>query len=395
MKRIICIVLCLLMIAASFAGCAEKKTMTFREAVEAGKEFIKNDTFKDVKYVTEADGTKVILEGKYDPKNEKAVFSVTVDTKDTTQTYKDMLKLDGKKLYIRIPDMSGFGNVFSSILPVGRAAEYDKSDNEIEGLINSVEGLGDWTEILGAYGVGDDDVEDDGITGFYGFDITDTLSGLGADLTDQIAGKYIIINLPENKPQTLKEIVSGAEDDVYEKAEKLESEEDYPNVVRYTQQSAYDLMITVLDGIREKRTDIASEFAALIFEYLGEENCKTLEDLSGKSVEDYISEGISEFFKQVYPDDIAPEDAEKFDVIQKIAYDTDKKLEYVFLYDLKCGDESHSVTTTLTVTALEEDAAFAEKCAVTEDEIFDLVGYAENILNNLKLFSGLKDMFKG
>lgn len=385
MKKIICIVLCLFMVAAVFAGCVEKKTMTFKEAAEAGKEFIKNDAFKDVKYVTEADGTKLILEGKYDPKNEKAVFSVSVDTKDTTQTFKDMIKSDGKKLYIKVPDIAGTGldGIFSSALPFKTEAEPDITDVLDSMLISEMSVNSE--EI-------DDDEDGDYITGDYGFDISMPAT-VGLGLTDEIAGKYIVINLPENKPETMKSIMSDAEDNVYEKAEKLEAEEDYPYVVKYTQKSAYDLIISVLDGIKAKKSELAAEFAALISEYLGEEDFKTLEEVSGKTAADMISEGIDEFFKEISPDDIAPENAENFEVIQKIAYDTDKKLEYVFLYDLKDKENTHSVKTTLTVTAAEDDASFAEKCAVQEDEIFDMAGYIKNMLNTLKALSNLKSLF--
>ncbi|MBQ7700687.1 MAG: hypothetical protein IJT49_10160 [Clostridia bacterium] len=391
MKKIICIALCLIFVIAAFAGCAEKQ-LTFEEAASAGKEFIKSEGIKDVKYETEADGTKLILEGKYDHTNDRAVFSVSIDTKDTTQTFKDMLKLNGRDLYIKIPDLSGLDNVFGNIMPAGGTMDFGTSGTEgVEGLINSVEGLGDWEQLLGSYGVGEEkeESEDAGT----GLETIGALPGAGYGLTDEIVGKYILVKLPENKPETIKGILSDAEDQMYEKAEKLESEEDYPYVVKYTQQSAYDLVLSVLDGIKEKKSDIAAEISALVAEHLGEENFKSLNELNDKPLSEMISDGIDEFFKKVTPEDIAPEDAEGFEVIQKISYDTGKKLQYVFLYDLKDGENKHNVKSALTVAAAEEDAVFAEKCTPAEDEIFDFAGYLKNLLNTMKSLKSLQNLF--
>lgn len=388
MKKLICIILCLIMAAAVFAGCA-KKTMTFKEAAEAGKTFIKNDLLKDVKFETEADGKKVSIEGKYDCKNDRAVLSVSLETKDTVQTFKEMIKLDGNKLYIKIPDVSGLSGIFNT------ETQYESLNGGIEGQLNSVEGLGDWEELLSSYGdYEESEADEDEIStaGDYGFDIS-LPAAVGMGLSEAVAGKYIMITLPENKPETVKTILSDAEDDVYEKAEKLDPEENYPNVVKYTQKNAYDLMIFVLDGIKEKKKEIASELSATVAGYLGEENFKALNEVTDKPLEDMISDGIDEIFKNLKPEDLAPEEAEEFEVIQKIAYDTDKKLEYVFLYDLKDGENVHNVKSVLTVTAAEEDAAFAEKCAVKEDEIFDMAEYLKNMFNTLKTLKQLQNMF--
>lgn len=379
MKRIICIVLCLLMITAAFAGCANKPA-TFEEAAAAGREFIKNEELKDVKIVTEADGTKTVLEGKYDPKNEKAVFSVSIESKDTVNTVKEMIKLDGKKLYIKIPDMSGFEKMFGGVVPFGYSeiTELDGTDGLYVGDIEYEDKSIDENEL--------EEELSDYVENEFSFGIPD----VGFNMPDDITGKYVMIKLPENTPETISSVFSDAEDEVYEKAEKLEGDKEYPYVVKYTQKSAYDLIISVLDGIKEKKTAIASEAAAMIKEYLGEDNSKSLEDVSGKKIEGMISDGIDEFFKNVKPEDIAPENAEEFEVIQKIAYDAGKKLEYVFTYDVKEGEETHTVKTTVTVAAAEADAAFAEKCAVSEEETFDVAGYLQNMFKQMQQ---LKDLF--
>ncbi len=357
MKKIICLLLCLVMTASVFAGCMSKQ-MTFEEAAAAGKEFIKSEGVKDVRIINEADGKKLTVEGKYDYINKYAVLSVSIETKDTIKTYKDMIKLDGTKAYVKVPEMTGLADI-----PGGAETSLD---------------LGEDLSGLGSFG------------------IAGGLGGMSAYLgmADSLAGKYIEFKLRESGPSVLKDVMSDAEDQVYEKAEKLEPEEDYPNVVRYTQKDAYDLIIYVLDGIKAKKSELSSECAAKISEYLGEENYKAAEEIYGKSAEEIISEGIDEFFNSISPEDLAPDEAEQFELIQKIAYDKDKSLEYVFIYDIKNGEETHSVKTTLSVSAAEADEAFAEKCAVSEDEKFDLPGYLKKLIDELKAFMTLQDLFK-
>ena len=47
-KRITAAVVCLVLIAASFASCAVKGPKTYREAVAAGREFAESDGLKDI-----------------------------------------------------------------------------------------------------------------------------------------------------------------------------------------------------------------------------------------------------------------------------------------------------------------------------------------------------------
>ena len=381
MKKIICIVLCLCMIAASLCGCISKK-LTFEEAAKAGKDFIKNDKLKDIKIVSEADDNKVILEGKYDPANEKAVFSVSLDSKDTVYTLKEMIKLDGKELYIRIPDVTDTTDVFGDLMQ-----KY---------LFNSVEeenaDLSAAEEYAGYDGTEDGELSE--------LEMLDKMISGGAgvlslfNVPGTVSGKYVMFRLPENKFTTLSDILTEAEQSGYEKAEKLEPEENYPYVVKFTQKDAYDLLIAVLDGIKENKTQLSKEASGVIEEYLGEDLCDALKQISDRPIEELIGEGMDEFFNNFSPEDIAPEDAEKFEAVQKIAYETDKRFEYVFIYELKDGEEIHSAKITMTVTCAEEDESFAEKCKVSEKDTFDVVGYFENILNNLKMFSELKGMFE-
>lgn len=427
MKKVICLILCVLMAVSALAGCASKPK-TFKEAAELGKTFVQSDDLKNVKVVTEGDDLKFILEGKYDPKNGKALLDVSFDLKDTVHTFKEMLKLDGNKLYIKIPDMSVLEGLYSGFsAPIfndfededigeiygeeDEAAEFVDDNEEIsdeaEDLKDEAEELAEEAEELAeeaedltdeAEELADDAEElldseeeftEDENDGYYddGLDGLDGMSGINSAALGNLAGKYVMIKLPETKMDAINGVISDAEELVYDKAEKADGDEKYPYVVKYNKDSAYDLIIAILDGVKVKKNEISSEIAALVKEYIGEESFRSLEEMAEKTVEKTISEGIDSFFDSFKPEDIKNGELEDFEVLQKIAYDSGKKLEYVFTYDFKNGEEKHSQKTTVTITNAEKDDSFADRCTVAEEEVFDLVGYLKNVIKEIAEFA--------
>ena len=106
-KKITAILICAAITVAALAGCALNRPKTFREAAEAGRSFAESEGLKDVVFSTESDGAKTTFEGKYDKAAGLGVFSVSYENDETIHTFKDIIKISGGKLYIRIPDLSG------------------------------------------------------------------------------------------------------------------------------------------------------------------------------------------------------------------------------------------------------------------------------------------------
>ena len=121
MKRIACFILCLVLVVAVVSGCALKK-MTFKEADEAGTAFMKENGLKNIQIVFSGkigdDVIRTVIEGSYDPAADNAVFSVSYENDDKIETYKDMIKITGGKLYVKIvelPSLSSLSNLDASL----------------------------------------------------------------------------------------------------------------------------------------------------------------------------------------------------------------------------------------------------------------------------------------
>ena len=134
-KKITAVLICAAITVAAFAGCALNRPKTFREAAEAGREFAESEGLKDVVFSAESDGAKTTFEGKYDKTAGLGVFSVSYENDDTIHTFKDIIKISGGKLYIRIPDLSGIvsladlSGVTGFFLPE-EYYDFDRSDDD-------------------------------------------------------------------------------------------------------------------------------------------------------------------------------------------------------------------------------------------------------------------------
>ena len=426
MKKIICIVLCLIMVAAAFAGCS-KKPKTYQEAAAAGKEFMESAGLKNIKSVTELTGVdelkgaKVIVEGTYDPKAEKGVFSIGFDMDNLSFTLKDEVILNGRKVYIKVPDQSTLERLvgsfavtpdvyeptvdynydYTSATSIYEALYGDAGETDLAEGIYTIGSLdGDelvWEEWdgpdlkdidLGELGlsedlltIGADDYD------FYGHDAESDVGSSLSSVLGEILGKYIMIQLPEEgQLKTIKGIIDDAEQSVYEKAEKLEAEENYPYVVKYNLRSAYDLFISVMDGIKGKKSDIAKELSALAEWYLGTEIFKDMEQSIGDSLANMLVDELDKFFENTdIPDyeEVEKQQTGKFEIIQKIAYENNKKFEYVVTTVIDDVDESISSKTTCTVTAADKDAEFESRCTVSEDDTYDVFNELKKMYNSL------------
>ena len=373
--RIISIVLCLVFTLAAFSGCVTDKPKTFKEAAEAGESFAAEEGLKNVKLVCEApdkksgEQIKITVEGVTDPAAGNAVYSLSIESKDTVHTFKELIKKSNNTLYVKIPETSAFEGLVpdESFGGFGFPSGGEPADN--------VDGL-----------------EDIGIIG--GMDIpTFSLISGQANATPgmkDIAGKYIAFRLPVNKPVKLEEIAADATEMMYEKAEKADAVDGYPYVVKLTLRDSQGLLISVLDGIKENKDAVISEIVAVITEYVGEETLEGFKELVGKSVSELMSEGLDKFFEETKPEDLTSEDEGDYDCIQKIAVEKGRRYERVTEISFKNEDgEKTEIKTVYTVTAAEPDPGFADKCAVKDEEIYDAVNAVKE---NIKAISSLKKM---
>ena len=540
MKRIACFILCLVLVVAVVSGCALKK-MTFKEADEAGTAFMKENGLKNIQIVFSGkigdDVIRTVIEGSYDPAADNAVFSVSYENDDKIETYKDMIKITGGKLYVKIvelPSLSSLSNLGASLTvsetPVlkvsakmSAGAEQDENgeENRAEsgldlssilallgetttdpvgsdlnssldlssilallgetttdpgesGLSNSLDlssiltllgGSGmdqsgsdlnsstDLSSILGLLGgsgtslsgldvsslleslsglytgateLGGDETNSDELeqilNGFKqnasdpdqngsGLDLSSILALLGASDADtkenhptvgagrpsgsdtagglgvlsrlnDIVGKYVEIDLPETKPGTIGDIIDSILSDSYDKAETLEGEEDYPYIVKFNKNDARDLLISALDGIKEKKADVLAEIKSLISGAADKENIESIENVTGKTVDELLSNVFDSFFEENKPEDITLDDISDFEFVRRLAFEKGKRFESV--NTLKATGKENTpdvdIRFSVKVTSAEADAAFSEKCAVPDDQVFDVNGF----INDLK-----------
>ena len=418
MKKIICIVLCLLMVAAAFAGCS-KKPKTYEEAAAAGQEFIKSAGLKSIKTVSEIsgagefDGAKVVIEGTFDPKTEKGIFSIGYDLDNMSFTLKDEIVINGRKVYIKVPDQSTLEKLIGKFAAVPSVYEdpagYDymsvsavyvgekETADDYEGIytIGSLdEGelvWGEWDGIdiedidLGELGLSEDllTIGADDYGNDYGYDYVDPISNIMSSLL----GKYIMIELPDkDQVKTIIGIYNDATQSMYEKAEKLDAEEGYPYVVKFDLKNAYDLAISILDGVKGKKSDIAKEVSALAKWYLGDNIFAELEESIDGTLANKISEELDKAFEsaEIPNYDEIEDKPEKFEIIQKIAYENNKKFEYVQTTTVKVEDQTISGKTTVTVTAADKDADFESKCTISEEKTYDVIKELKKMYDSLK-----------
>lgn len=467
MKRIACFILCLVLIVAVASGCALKK-MTFKEADEAGIAFIKENGLKYIKIVADGkygdDNIKVIIDGAYDRETENAVFSVSYENDEKIETYKDMIKISGNKLYVKIteiPSLSslpGLGaslTVSKSPLYLNAGAPLDDDDpsdengeeNEasigldlssilgllsgdgtgagLEGLDQLLSGLnqlGSGTEqssldlssvleLLGGSGTSLSGL-DTGVSGLDLSSILELLGGLesgtgenqpvvgairangnsagsGLDILsglDDIVGKYIEIELPENGMKALVDVFDSAYQSSYEKAEELEAEEAYPYVVKFGKEDARDLAVTLLDSLKENKEKVISELKSLITGLLGEKNTEALESYLGKTVDETLNGMFDDFFEKNKAEDIDFGADNDFEFVRKLAYENGSRYESTATFTAKRGEDQKEtkLNLTVTVTAAEPDEGFAEKCTVEEDQIFSIKEFIEDLKNSIK-----------
>ena len=493
MKRIACFILCLVLIVAVASGCALKK-MTFKEADEAGIAFIKENGLKYIKIVADGkygdDNIKVIIDGAYDRETENAVFSVSYENDEKIETYKDMIKISGNKLYVKIteiPSLSslpGLGaslTVSKSPLYLNAGAPLDDDDpsdengeeNEasigldlssilgllggdgtsLSGLEQSGTGL-DLSSILGLLsgdgtGAGLEGLDqllsglnqlgsgteqssldlssvlellsgsgtslsglDTGVSGLDLSSILELLGGLesgtgenqpvvgairangnsagsGLDILsglDDIVGKYIEIELPENGMKALVDVFDSAYQSSYEKAEELEAEEAYPYVVKFGKEDARDLAVTLLDSLKENKEKVISELKSLITGLLGEKNTEALESYLGKTVDETLNGMFDDFFEKNKAEDIDFGADNDFEFVRKLAYENGSRYESTATFTAKRGEDQKEtkLNLTVTVTAAEPDEGFAEKCTVEEDQIFSIKEFIEDLKNSIK-----------
>ena len=327
MKKIIGIILCLLMVVTAFTGCflfKESKPKTFKEAAEAGKKFSESSGLKDVKLLIDISGegfpqaAKVVFEGQYEPKAEQAVISVIYDMGDYSVKLKDEIKINGKKLYIKIPDVS-----------------------TVESL-----GLGSANSMMESY-----------------------------------AGKYLMITLPEKEQISA---ITGVFDSLQklsnEKAEDIEAEAEYPYVANYSYKNFTDLMVGVLDNIKENKGDITGEIDALAKTYLGSENYDMIAEQSGKTAAESISEWLDLLTKDAETG--SEEEPDNFKLTQKIAYEKNKSYENVTKMRVENGNDTVILKITYTVSAAEKDPEFEDKCSVSKSKAIDFAEEFQEYFKN-------------
>ena len=412
MKKIVCFVLCLIIIVSS-AGCALKK-LTFKEVSEAGIAFAKENGLKNISISfdgsTKGQSVKTVLEGTYDTETKNAVFSVTVDKEDTTQTQKDCVRISDGYLYYKISeiDLSDvFGRLgeglFSSVYeveedrepagvkingkeysPIVISGSLDEILKELERFSEKDGEETDGLDLNGLFG----EIDSGGIKeilekGLSEKSYTAETTGLSllSWLTD-ITGKFIKIKLPETKFDTIINILDKAEQNAYEKAEKLDAEEKYPYVVKYTKEDAKELIISVLDGIKEGKDAIIAELKAFAIEIIGEDDLKRAENLSGKSFEALLSVAIDGFFENTKPEDIDLDAEENFECTQKVAYEKGQMYETVTEFKSN-AEGAPEIKLAVTVTAADPDPDFAERCRVDEEKIYDPTKFLSNTLTEL------------
>ena len=134
-KKTLCTILCLLTVAAMTTGCMIRQPRTFKETAEAGRAFMEKDGPKSLKITKETGENKTVLDGIYDKETGLAVFSYSVETTDTVKTYKDMIKIKGDTLYVKVPDLSGLDGL-SSLLKITDAVQlpgYGQEDGDENG----------------------------------------------------------------------------------------------------------------------------------------------------------------------------------------------------------------------------------------------------------------------
>ncbi len=436
MKKMICAAVCAVMLIACFAGCAVKP-LTFREANEAGKAFIKENGLKNITATvdTGADGniSETTVEGTYDPETKSGVFSVSVEKNDTVKTLKDCVRLYGGDIYLKIPelDLSDLGGFLSAVpfgegyrtdTEPGESAPFDPFENgtgqdRIDMIKEFLSKLGVPDGEIGIYGTdpGKTDpgelfsgiIDYDDISGFicgidpeaiekmledgipkesYTPDIISKihLSNPFSKLSGELSGKFIKLKLPGNKLPALTDILDSAEQTAYEKAEKLEPEENYPYVVKYTKEDARDLVIYVLDAVKAGKDEIIAEIKAAVTECTGEENLKKFEEYSGVSLDGVLSDAMDKFFSETKAEDIASGEC-GFYCVQKLAYADGRIYDCVTEFSPD-GEDKTGVSGAkfrLTVTAAEPDDGFAEKCGVEDGKVFDPAEFSEKIRSEI------------
>lgn len=440
LKKFISVIVCVVMVAAMFAGCASRKPKTFKEAAEAGESFFKSEGVKDVKLTIGYQDTNAVIEGQYDHVNARGVFSIKLDLKDTEHTFKDMFVLNGNNLYIKVPDMSVLEGMFAGMN--GIVAEddtigyeysgenddviYDEDSApeeemftkaDVEQLLNmsdeeladlgmtrdmlnvfmklfDEEGNFDYSkaadlsdeEFKLAFGI---DKPDDEFPG-YGDDMPDgdigsMLPFLGLGELSDLNGKYITVKLPETKAETLRKVFEDAEAKAYEKLQKLDAEKDYPYVVKVTKADAKDLIVSVMDGLKAGKSSIAGELAAIITEYLGTDLVKMIEEGSEEkqTLKDAVEAGLDEMFANTNPDDIDLGEEDDFDCVMRSAYESGKKYELVSDVSAGKGEEKETFKVTLTVTKAETTDGFADKCAAPAADAVDILKNIKDALSEL------------
>ena len=464
--KILCLLLCVVLLAGCFAGCM-KKQLTFKEASEAGIAFVKSNGLKTVSVTadTGADGkvSKIKIEGSYDPETKNGVFSVSRENNDTVETLKDCIKICGGDAYFKISqlDLSNIGGLLGSGLFTYDYEIFDGGDeqpyiSEREEALSGIEALLKQFEMFTGTDLGDIDLSgldlsELGYNGFdlnkldlsdvdpsaidlsvYGIDgidlsgisneqITAFLSNLDLDaimdmlaekgffddyeeevyeesqpvsllgslsaFANELSGKYIKLKLPQNKLDTLINVLEAAEQSAYEKAQKLDPEESYPYVVKYTKDDARDLVISVLDGIKEGKNSIISEVKAIVLEYVSAEELEKMEKYAGKSLETLLSESMDGFFENNKAEDIDLGTEETFTCVQKLAYETGVSYECVTEITANADNEKTASKANISVTVItaDPDPEFAEKCRVEDEKIFDLSKFLDNVSTEISL----------
>ena len=152
--------------------------------------------------------------------------------------------------------------------------------------------------------------------------------------------------------------------------------------VRYTKDDAKELIISVLDGVKEGKDAIISELKAFAIEIIGEEDLKRAENLTGKSFEALLSGAIDGFFENVKPEDIDLGAEEDFECVQKAAFEKGQRYETVTEFS-STAKNAPKIKLTVTVTAADPDPDFAARCRVDEEKIYDPSKFLSNTLTEL------------
>ena len=411
-KRITAAVVCLVLIAASFASCAVKGPKTYREAVAAGREFAESDGLKDITVSAESDGVKLTFTGKYDRSVRLGVFTVSVEKEDTINTFKDLIKYNGDTVYVKIPDMSGMGAVLPFAIPdpgmdefpedfdigtfelpedfdIGTfelPEDFDPSDLPEMPDFSALLDLDDAE--LEQYGITREMLDqirpyigEDGQIDFEGLLSGLDLSGFGLtsgdgenrpvqDLPESPVGKYIAVKIPEHRETKLGQIIKERTEAQYEKMLEIEPEEQFPFVVRTTGEDVKALIVDILDSIRNNEAELIDEAVAAIKEQLGKENAEKLEAHSGEKLENTLKKEMDAFFEDFSADDIKSGDG-ALECVQKAAYETGKRFEQRSEITFDDEGEKKTVKIAVTITAAKADESFADRCTVAESDVLD------------------------